>query len=216
MLGQQIRELGASSSIVADSQLGEPCSAGVYERDIVVVFCPVNPAALTAFEPWRNGLCRPEARELLKVAPTPTRAARLTRTQLEAALKRASRKRGITAEAERLRDVFREDYAHQPPLVEDALGKQMLALLVQLEAACTAADDLTEAVEEAFPQHPDAGDSRPLNAATVRLPEVATRVGGILGQRCAMREDIQYVQDDGRSAEVAADVNVLGTGGLRQ
>lgn len=32
----------------------------------------------------------------------------------------------------------------------------MLALLGQLEAACTAADDLAKAVEEAFPQHPDA------------------------------------------------------------
>ncbi|MFJ6686821.1 IS110 family RNA-guided transposase [Streptomyces werraensis] len=114
------------------------------------------PAALAAFEPWRSGLCRPEARELLKAAPTPTRAARLTRTQLEAALKRAGRKRGIVAEAERLRDVFRADYAHQPPLVEEALGKQMLAIRVQLEAACTAADDLAEAVEEAFPHHPDA------------------------------------------------------------
>lgn len=40
--------------------------------------------------------------------------------------------------------------------MEDALGKQTLALLVQLEAACTAADQLVEAVEEAFPQHPDA------------------------------------------------------------
>jgi transposase len=32
----------------------------------------------------------------------------------------------------------------------------MLALLIQLSAACTAADDLANAVEEAFPQHPDA------------------------------------------------------------
>lgn len=32
----------------------------------------------------------------------------------------------------------------------------MLAVLVQLEAACTAADDLAEAVGEASPQHPDA------------------------------------------------------------
>lgn len=32
----------------------------------------------------------------------------------------------------------------------------MLALLVQLDAACTAADDLAKAVEEAFPQLPDA------------------------------------------------------------
>ncbi|GAA2709505.1 MULTISPECIES: IS110 family transposase [Streptomyces] len=114
------------------------------------------PAALAAFEPWKNGLCRPEAREVLKVAPTPSRAARLTRPQLAAALKRAGRQRGIDAEAERLREVFRADWAHQPPLVEEALGRQMLALLVQLTAACTAADDLAEAVEAAFPQHPDA------------------------------------------------------------
>ncbi|MCC3771968.1 IS110 family transposase [Streptomyces sp. UNOC14_S4] len=114
------------------------------------------PSALAAFEPWRNGLCRPEARELLKAAPTPARAARLTRPQIAAALKRAGRQRGIDAEAERLREVFRADWAHQPPLVEDALGQQMLALLTQLNAACTAADDLAKAVHEAFPQHPDA------------------------------------------------------------
>jgi transposase len=70
--------------------------------------------------------------------------------------RRAGRKRGIEAEADRLRGIFRGDYAHQPPLVEDALGKQMLALLVQLDAACTAAEDLAKAVEEDFPRHPDA------------------------------------------------------------
>lgn len=114
------------------------------------------PAALAAVETWKNGLCRPEAHALLKAAPTPCRAARLTRTQLQAVLKRAGRKRGIEAEAERLREVLRAEYAHQPPLVEDALGKQMLALLIQLEAASKAADELAEAVEAAFPQHPDA------------------------------------------------------------
>lgn len=114
------------------------------------------PAALAAVESWKNGLCRPEAHQLLKLAPTPAKAARLTRTQLQAALKRAGRQRGIAADAERLREVLRTEWAHQPQLVEDALGKQMLALLIQLEAACTAADNLAEAVEEAFPQHPDA------------------------------------------------------------
>ncbi|MET7724567.1 IS110 family transposase [Streptomyces mirabilis] len=114
------------------------------------------PSALAAFESWKNGLCRREAHELLKAAPTPARASRLTRTQLQAALKRAGRQRGIEAEADRLREIFRADWAHHPSLVEDALGKQMLALLVQLEAACTAADNLAEAVEEAYPQHPDA------------------------------------------------------------
>ncbi|UUU18897.1 IS110 family transposase [Streptomyces sp. DSM 40750] len=114
------------------------------------------PAALDAIATWTNGLCRPEARELLKTAPTPTRAARLTRAQLQAALKRAGRKRGIAAEADRIRDILRAEWAHQPPLVEDALGKQMLALLMQLDAACTAADQLAEAVQDALPQHPDA------------------------------------------------------------
>ncbi|MFE5873580.1 IS110 family transposase [Streptomyces roseifaciens] len=114
------------------------------------------PSALAAFGVWQNGLCRPEARELLRTAPTPSRAARLTRAQLTAALKRAGRQRGIEAETERMREVLRDEWAHQPSLVEEALGKQMLALLVQLDAACTAADDLAKAVEETFPQHPDA------------------------------------------------------------
>jgi transposase len=114
------------------------------------------PAALDTFATWTNGLCRPEARELLKTAPTPTRAAQLTRTQISASLKRAGRKRGIDAEAERIREFFRADHAHQPLLVEEALGKQTLALLIQLEASCIAADDLAKAVEESFPQHPDA------------------------------------------------------------
>ncbi len=114
------------------------------------------PAALAAFELWKNGLRRPEAREILKTVPTPARAVRLTRTQLASALRRAGRQRGIEAEAERLREIFRADWAHQPALVEDALGWQMLALLGQLTAACIAADDLAQAVEDVFPHHPDA------------------------------------------------------------
>lgn len=122
-------------------------------RSLLREYCP---AALDAFAGWTNGLCRSEARELLKLAPTPSQAARLTRAQLRSTLKRAGRSRGIEAEADRLREVFRGDYASQPQLVEDALGKQTFALLRQLEAACLAADELAEAVEEAFVQHPDA------------------------------------------------------------
>ncbi|MER6377220.1 IS110 family RNA-guided transposase [Streptomyces mirabilis] len=149
-------DLGRAIAVLARAQQDSLWNRQQLSNQLRSLLREYYPAALAAFEPWRNGLCRSEARQLLKAAPTPTRAARLTRPQLEAALKRAGRKRGITAEAERLRDVFRDDYAHQPLLIEDALGKQMLALLVQLEAACTAADDLAEAVEEAFPQHPDA------------------------------------------------------------
>ncbi|MDR6981342.1 transposase [Streptomyces sp. 3330] len=149
-------DLGRAIAVLARAQQDALWNRQQIANQLRSLLREYYPAALDAFATWTNGLCRPEARELLKAAPTPTRAARLTRAQLQAALKRAGRKRGIEAEADRLRDVFRAEWAHQPPLVEDALGKQMLALLVQLEAACTASDDLAKVVEEAFPQHPDA------------------------------------------------------------
>jgi hypothetical protein len=49
----------------------------------------------------------PRGRELLRIAPILAKAARLSRTQLQAALKRASRKRGIETEADRIREDFR-------------------------------------------------------------------------------------------------------------
>lgn len=49
------------------------------------------PSPLDAFTNWQNGRRRPEASELLRLAPTTSRAERLSRTQSQAALKRAGR-----------------------------------------------------------------------------------------------------------------------------
>ena len=114
------------------------------------------PGFLAAF-PARAGLTRPEARIILAAAPTPAAAARLTSTQLRALLKKAGRSRGLDTEAARLRDAFRAEQMRQLPLVEDAMGRQALALLRQLDAACASADDLEQATTESFNQHPDAG-----------------------------------------------------------
>ena len=114
------------------------------------------PGFLAAF-PARAGLTRPEARTILAAAPTPAAAARLTLTQLRALLRKAGRSRGLDAEAARLRDAFRAEQMRQLPLVEDAMGRQALALLRQLDAACASADDLEQAATESFNQHPDAG-----------------------------------------------------------
>ncbi|MET8099438.1 IS110 family transposase [Streptomyces sp. NPDC005236] len=149
-------DLGRAIAVLARAQQDATWNRQQISNQLRSLLREYYPAALEAFAPWTNGLCRPEARELLKTAPTPTRAAKLSRTQIQAALKRSGRKRGIEAEADRFREIFRTGSAHHPLLVEEALGKQMLALLVQLEAACTAADDLAIAVEEAFPRHPDA------------------------------------------------------------
>jgi Transposase/Transposase IS116/IS110/IS902 family len=51
----------------------------------------------------------------------------------------------------------RAQQMHQPPLVEQAMGRQTLALLRQLDAACASADDLEQAAVQSFNQHPDAG-----------------------------------------------------------
>ena len=115
------------------------------------------PGFLAAFAGPKGGITRPEARAILAAAPTPQAAARLTLAQLRALLKKAGRSRGIDAEAQRLRDVLRKEQMRQLPLVEQAMGRQALALLRQLEAACQSADDLEQAATESFSQHPDAG-----------------------------------------------------------
>ncbi|MFJ3567041.1 IS110 family RNA-guided transposase [Streptomyces diastaticus] len=114
------------------------------------------PAALEAFQGKQHGLARPEARAVLATAPTPAQAAKLSITQFQAALRRAGRSRGIEAEAQRLREIFRSGHARQPQAVEDAMGHQLAALIIQLDAACRAAEELAEAVEESFRKHPDA------------------------------------------------------------
>src|SRR4051812_27685868 len=88
------------------------------------------PAFLEALQDRRlHGLAHPDARAVLAIAATPTQAARLTRPQLAAALKRAGRPPGITAACIRLQAIFRRTALHQLPLVEQAMGQQALALL---------------------------------------------------------------------------------------
>src|SRR5918998_5232773 len=87
------------------------------------------PALLQAFADKRGCLLRPEARALLAAAPTPRTAAQLSTTQLAALLRQAGRQRGIDNEAARLQAILRTEHLHHLPLVEDAFGRQALALL---------------------------------------------------------------------------------------
>ena len=115
------------------------------------------PGFLAAFAAAKGGITRPEARAILAAAPTPADAAKLTLAQLRALLRKAGRSRGIDAGAARLRDALRKGQMRQLPLVEQAMGRQALALLRQLDAACHSADDLEQAATESFTLHPDAG-----------------------------------------------------------
>jgi transposase len=115
------------------------------------------PAFLAAYAPADGGIMRPDARAVLAAAPAPADAARLTVTQLRAILRKAGRRRGIDTEAARLHEALRLPQMRQLPLVEQAMGKQTLALLGQLDAACASAADLEQTVTESFNLHPDAG-----------------------------------------------------------
>lgn len=123
-------------------------------RDLLKDFYP---AAVVAFaELPSGGLARPDARTILAAAPTPTQAAALTPARLRRLLTKAGRRRNLDRDIERLRQVFTDSYLHQPPMVENAMGIQLSALLRQFDAACAAADELAEAAIAHFEQHPDA------------------------------------------------------------
>jgi transposase len=113
------------------------------------------PAGIEAFNLKNKGLACPEARTILAAAPTPTVAADLTVDDLTTLLRQAGRTHNIPAWVRRLHDVFGREQLRQLPKVEQALGHAATALIRQLDAACRAADDLADAVTEAFTRHPD-------------------------------------------------------------
>ena len=116
------------------------------------------PAAIVAFaELPSGGLARADARAILGAAPTPAQAAKLTPARLRRLLITAGRRRELDRDVDRLRAVFADTYLHQPPMVENAMGIQLSALLRQFDAACAAVDELAQAAIAHFEQHPDAG-----------------------------------------------------------
>jgi len=149
-LAQAIRVLARAQqdAVWARQQIGNQI------RDLLKDFYP---AALTAFADLPEGrLARRDARTVLAAAPTPAQAAKLTPARLRRLLIKAGRKRYLDRDIARLCEVFTDTYLHQPPVVENAMGIHLAALLGQFEAACTAADALAEAAVAHFEQHPDA------------------------------------------------------------
>jgi transposase len=123
-------------------------------RDLLKDFYP---AALAAFADLPDGaLARRDARTILAAAPTPAQAAKLTPARLRRLLIKAGRKRYLDRDVDRLRAIFADTYLHQPPIVENAMGIQLTALLRHFDAACAAADELAEAATDHFERHPDA------------------------------------------------------------
>src|SRR4051812_32987789 len=109
------------------------------------------PAALEAFA----DLTAPDALELLAAAPDPDRAARLSRSKIAAALKRA-RRRDVEGKAEALQAVLRSAQLRQPAELTGAYAvtvRSQVAVIAALNAQIAA---LGEQVGAHFGRHPDA------------------------------------------------------------
>jgi transposase len=110
------------------------------------------PAALEAFG---DDLDAPEALELLGKFPEPARAAKLTRAQVSAALKRAGR-RDITGRATAILAALHSEQLGQPPVLTLAYAatvRSLVAVIVILHEQVTV---LQAEVKAHFGRHPDA------------------------------------------------------------
>src|SRR5207342_3007805 len=109
------------------------------------------PAALEAFE----DLDAPDTLELLGKAPDPARAAKLTRAQISAALKRA-RRRNIAGKTDAILAALRGEHLGQPPALTAAYAATIRSLIAVITALNEQVKALQGQVEENFGRHPDA------------------------------------------------------------
>lgn len=149
-------ELAQAITVLARAQQDAVWNRGQLSNQLRSHLKQYFPAALAAFQVRGVGLDSREARAVLAVAPDPGSAAKLTLARLQTVLRKSGRQRNIDTWAQRLRALFAAEALHQLPLVEAAMGRHTQALVLQLDAACRAADDLADAAAEAFAQHPDA------------------------------------------------------------
>jgi transposase len=109
------------------------------------------PAALEAFE----DLDAPDVLELLGKAPDPARAAKLTRAQVSAALKRA-RRRGIADKTDAILAALRGEHLGQAAAITAAYAATARSLIAVISTLNEQVKTLQGQVEAHFGQHPDA------------------------------------------------------------
>lgn len=149
------------------------------------------PAAVDAFE----DLSAPDALELLGKAPDPASAARLSRTQIAAALKRA-RRRNIEDKTTNIQDALRTEQLSQPPVVTAAYAATVRSLVGVIAAFNTEVEAMEEQVEACFGQARDA--------------EIYLSQPG-LGQTLAARVLGEFGDDEHRYATAKHRKNYAGT-----
>jgi len=109
------------------------------------------PAAIRAFDE----LAAPDSLELLAVAPDPDAAAKLTKTRIVAAFKRAHR-RNVDERATVMMEVLRAPELRLPPVVQQAYAAGIVSLVAVLGVLNQQIDQLSVVVGDHFGRHRDA------------------------------------------------------------
>jgi transposase len=150
------------------------------------------PGALAAF----GELTHPDALAVLAIAPSPAAGRALSRTAIEAALRRGGRQRNVEARAAAIETALRSPQLEQRPLVAEAFAASVTALLGVLASSITAAAALEEQLKASFGRHP---------AAELILSQPG--LGTVLGARVLA----EFGDDPARYATAKARKNYAGT-----
>jgi transposase len=130
------------------------------------------PAALVAFE----DLASPDALEVLRVAPTPTLGAGLSRSKIAAALRRGGRQRRVDERAAEIQGALRSPQLQAPAVVAAAMGASVSASVAVIAEMAAQTAHLAQELSSGFEQHPDAEVVR-------SLPGLGTILGArVLGE----------------------------------
>lgn len=149
------------------------------------------PAALQAFDDLTAG----DALELLSKAPDPDAAARLTITQITAALKRAHRHRA-SEKAQQTQAALRTEQLRQPPAVTAAYAATVRAQAAVILTLNAQIKTMGAQVEAHFGQHPD-----------VEIYLSQPGMGPIIGARVLA----EFGDDQDRYLDARARKNYAGT-----
>jgi transposase len=110
------------------------------------------PAALEAFD----ALAGRDALAVLAIAPTPVAGRGLSRSKIAAALRRGGRQRRIDERAVEIQTALRGEQLEAPPLIADAMGATVKALVAVIGELQAQIERLETELANRFEQHPDA------------------------------------------------------------
>jgi transposase len=150
------------------------------------------PGALVAFENLASG----DALAVLAIAPTPARGRSLSRAKIAAALRRGGRQRRIEQRAEQIQAALQGDQLQAPPLVAEAMGASVSALVAVITEMTIQIGRLETELVDRFDTHPDAKIIRSLPG-----------LGMILGARVLA----EFGDDPNRFDDAKSRKNYAGT-----